>query len=232
MPVLSAVLMNRSLRISVVIPVLNEEQLIGSAIDSAWLAGADEVIVCDGGSTDNTLSAAGRRDCHIVNSATGRGYQLAAGCHVATGDLLVFLHADCQFSDQCLQQIRQLPNEPVWGCFEQRIDREGRRFRWLEKGNRWRARVRKVVYGDQAMWVTRQAYDRAGGFADVPLMEDVLLSDALRKIAAPVVLPGPLTIPSRHWHRKGVVRTTARNWLLFGMFRCGVPADRIAKLYR
>lgn len=220
------------MRITVIIPTFNEAATIGAVIESAISAGADQIIVSDSQSDDETPTIVERYDCELIQGDRGRGSQLVAGADAATGQVLVFLHADTILAEDCLAQIRELGETAIWGCFEHHIDASGRRFRWLEKGNRWRAKSRNMVYGDQAMWVTREAYQNAGGFPPVPIMEDVMMSKALKKIAAPIVLPGPVTIPDRHWRQKGVVLSTARNWLLVGLFRCGVSADRIEKIYR
>ncbi len=152
----------------------------------------------------------------------------------ARGEVLVFLHADARLSRECLNQVQTAIRQDAatWGCFRQSIDQSGRRFRWLERGNAWRARVRRIVYGDQGFWMTRQVYEDSGGFPQQSLMEDVVLSDRLRSIGPPRILPGPIHVSSRGWQRRGVVRQTLRNWILFGMFRCGVSSERIAVWYQ
>ena len=223
------------MKISIVIPTLDEHRLIAKTIESCRLAGAEEIIVCDGGSHDGTQTIANELRCKVVRAKTGRGRQLAAGAAQATGDVILFLHADTQLSVNCLKQIRQCVMESsrtcVWGCYCQKIQARNWRYRLVERGNRWRAAVRHVVYGDQAMWITRELYQKTSGFADVPLMEDVMMSDELKKISRPVILPGPITIPTRHWQRMGVCLTTLRNWYLFQRFRFGMSAEQVADRY-
>lgn len=220
------------MKISVIIPTLDERDCIRKAVASARDDNADQIVVCDGGSADGTPAIARELGCQVIQSSPGRGQQLAQGATVATGDVLVFLHADSVLTTGCLKQIRQRATDGSWGCFQHQIDASGRRFRWLEKGNSWRARFRGLVYGDQTLWVHRKIYESVGGFAGVPLMEDVRISEALRKTGAPLILPGPVRISARHWLRHGVIRTTLRNQFLMGLYRCGFSPDRISSLYR
>lgn len=220
--------------ISVIIPALNELDSIESCIASAQAAGADQIIVVDGGSEDGTRQLLDQLDGIVVDCDPGRGRQMQVGANHATGTVLLFLHADTRLSTDCLEQIRRVVRESTdaWGCFQQRIAADGRRYRWLEQGNNWRARVRKLPYGDQAIWVTRSVYQQVGGIPDEPLMEDVILVRRLRKRSTPVMLPGPVTITDRHWQRRGVVGTTVRNWCLLGLYRCGIPPGKLVRLYR
>ncbi len=219
--------------ISVIIPVLNDQTCLARAIQSARVAGASDVIVVDGNSRDQSTQIAEQAGCRLVHSDPGRGQQLDCGARAARGDALIFLHADAELSAECLQQVQTTLNQDAsqWGCFEQRIDRPERRYRWLERGNAWRASRRRLVYGDQGMWMSRQVYQASGGFPRQPLMEDVVLSDRLREFGKPVLLPGPIRVSSRGWQRRGVVRQTLRNWALFSLYRCGVSSERIASWY-
>ena len=223
------------MKFSIVIPTLNESVLIDSTIKASQAAGADEIIVCDGGSSDTTVSIAEGLGCRVIETELGRGRQLHAGAAAAKGDIFVFVHADSQLGPACLDQINaclpQLDPMAQWGCFRQQIRLAGRRYRWLESGNAWRASKRGYVYGDQALWIHRNLYEDVGGFAEVPLMEDVLISETLRKRKPPVLLPGPVSIPGRHWEKRGVIRTTIRNWSLFIRYRMGTPPAVLAKRY-
>ena len=225
---------SRALTVSVIIPVLNEVDLIESCVASAWQGGADQVIAVDGGSTDGTREILGQTNCLVVDCGRGRGRQMQIGANHAKGEILLFLHADTRLGPDCLNQVRQAAGQSrgSWGCFQQRINANGRRYRWLEQGNHWRARVRKLPFGDQAIWATRSAYQKGGGMPDEPLMEDVILSRRLGKLSPPIVLPGPVTISDRHWRRRGIVRTTVRNWCLLGLYRCGMPPEKLIRMYR
>ena len=223
------------MKFSIIIPTLNEEKLIGSSIEACLKAGGEEIIISDGGSTDRTVEIASRFNSILIDGSPGRGAQLRAAAEAASGDLFVFVHADTLIAPSCLEQIREfsdsIRHKNCWGCFRQKIRKPARRFRWLEEGNAWRAAKRGYVYGDQAMWITRDLYHQVGGFSKDPLMEDVIISERLRKISMPAVLPGPVYLTGRHWERRGVVRTTIRNWILFQKYKTGVNPKSIAQKY-
>ncbi len=222
------------MRISIIIPVVNEEAFIGHAIDSAWAAGGDEVIVVDGGSRDSTREIAGQRDCSIVRSERGRGLQQNAGAREATGEVLLFQHADSWLEANATDQIRQtLAREKhCAGAFRQRIDSPGLAFRLLEWGNASRVRWLRMPYGDQGIFIRNDVLKQLGGFPHEPLMEDVILMQRLAKLSRPVLLPGPLHLSSRRWRRHGVLRQTLRNWSLIAAYRAGVSPQRLARYYR
>tara|TARA_R110002049_G_scaffold2750_2_gene21475 strand:+ start:265475 stop:266146 length:672 start_codon:yes stop_codon:yes gene_type:complete len=219
-------------QISIVIPTLNEESNIAACIASAKASGATEVIVADGGSTDATWrTAESSGTTKLIRSLPGRGVQLNAGARFTKGEFILFLHADNRLSKDCLGQICKHP-ETTWGAFRQRIDSDRTVFRWLEAGNAARAKVKKMPFGDQGIFVRRSVFLSEGGFDEVPLMEDVILSKKLRRIAKPILLPGPLTISARRWEHNGVVRQTVRNWTIQLSHSLGVTPERLAKWYR
>jgi rSAM/selenodomain-associated transferase 2 len=219
------------LRTSIIIPTLNEAAHLGAALASAKAAGADEMIVVDGGSSDGTCELVDV--ARLLSSSPGRALQQNAGAAEATGDVLLFLHADCQLSAQSLEQLKAAVDAgALWGGFQQRIDAPSVSYRLIERGNALRVRWRGLVYGDQGLWVQRSLFERVGGFENVPLLEDLLLSRRLRRIARPHVLPGPLTISARRWQRHGVVRQTLRNWSILAAHACGASPASLARRYR
>ncbi len=226
--------MSRRPEISVIIPVLNEQPSVAAAVDAAWQAGADQVVVVDGESTDQTGEIAAQCNCLYLTSPPGRGIQQNVGAEYSAGHVLLFLHVDCRLPSQAIEQIRHCVavEQCRWGCFQQRIDANAWIYRWLESGNRERVRWRNLVYGDQGLWVTKTLLDEVSGVPRVPIMEDVILSLRLKKLAKPVLLPGPLHVSPRRWQAHGVVRQTLRNWLLYGLFRLGVPPTRLARYYQ
>jgi rSAM/selenodomain-associated transferase 2 len=220
--------------LSVIIPALNEAECIGHAVDSAWQAGAEEVLVADGGSSDATTRIAAARQAKVISAPRGRATQQNAAAQQASGDVLLFLHADNWLEGAIAAQIRRsLAKSPrVHGALRQRIDASGFVYRWLERGNAERVRWLGLPYGDQAIFVRRDAFLTAGGFPDVPLMEDVLFMQRLRRRAWPLLLPGPVHVSARRWQRHGVIRQTIRNWTLLAAFAAGVSPARLARHYR
>lgn len=225
--------------ISTIIPALNEEHHIERAVRSA--TGFDEVIVVDGGSDDTTKSIAQSAGARVIQSKRGRGFQLRAGAAEATGDYFLFLHADNWLDQKCVDQLYNLSRNTmarpsgrtaVFGCFRQRIDGVDQLFRWLEWGNTIRATRLRLPYGDQAMFIDRRSYEEVGGFDDVPLMEDVILSRKLKRLTKPILLPGPVHICGRRWRKSGVFRQTLRNWCILVAFLCGAPPERLVRWYR
>jgi len=220
--------------ISVVIPALNEQATIGDAIAS--VAGAGEVIVVDGGSGDATCEVAASAGATVIKTASpGRGLQLATGAGRCRFPILLFLHADNRLGGGVLEQIAEAFSarpDRGWGAMRQRIEPQKAVYRLLQWGNAWRVRYRGVPFGDQAMFVRRDWYDAAGGFENVPLMEDLRLAKRLRKRAWPILIDGPVWVSDRRWRRRGVVRQTMLNLSLQLAHGCGVSPGRLAKLYR
>lgn len=218
--------------VTVVIPAIDEESVITGAVRSAIEAGANEVIVVDGGSRDATPARAAESGAaKIVHSLPGRGIQLNAGGLVANGTMLLFLHADNRLVPQALAQLCR-HTEPVWGAFRQRIDSPRRAYRWIERGNALRVRLLGVPFGDQATFVRRDVFEAHGGFAEVPLMEDVELAKRLRKIAKPILLEGPVEVSPRRWQQRGVVRQTLRNWSIQAAYKSGASPETLWRWYR
>ncbi len=218
--------------ISVVIPALNEEASVGAAVRSAMRCGSTDVIVVDGGSEDRTTAVATEAGVHkLVRSLPGRGIQLNSGAQLAQRDVLLFLHADSELSPDCLEQICAA-GEFTWGAFRQRIDSSRAALRAIERGNALRIRLRGMAFGDQAIFVRGEVFRKHGGFAEIPLMEDVEFSRRFRRIAKPVLLRGPVTTSARRWEQQGVVRQTLRNWSLQLSYRLGARPEQLQRRYR
>jgi len=222
--------------ISVVIPTINEQDSIVGAVESAFGAGAVEVWVADGGSTDSTIEFACQAGALVCCGDAGRAVQQNNGAKHATKTILCFLHADNRLDSAALQQAARYFSEDEknrWSCFYQNIEATGIGYSLLQWGNAWRARWSGRVYGDQAITVTRELFEVIGGFPEVDLMEDVLLSKTLRRQGLrPCVLAGPVKISARRWIKKGIIRQTLSNWWLLLRLRLGTKPNQLAKHYR
>ncbi len=221
-----------TISISVIIPTLNEAPRIAELIAATRQVGECEIIVVDGGSTDGTLERATSADI-VLSSEPGRAKQQNAGAAASCGEVLLFLHADCQLPAGAFEAIRAALQDErtVGGCFRQWIEGEGRLYRWLERGNAWRVNWLGMAYGDQGIFIRKGVFEELGRFADVTLMEDVLLMKRLRRRGRFVLLDERLSVSARRWQRHGIVRQTLRNWLLLTFALCGVSPNRLARFY-
>ena len=224
---------NTALRVSVIIPALNESDCIADAVRRAWASGAFEVLVVDGGSCDDTAELARAGRAHVLTGPRGRALQQNLGAHAATGEALLFLHADNWLDHGAVAQIVTALDDPtaLGGAFRQQIEASGLLYRALELGNALRVRWRGSPYGDQGIFVRREVFHRLGGFPEVGLMEDVLLMKRFRRLAWPLLLAGPLHVSARRWQRHGVVRQTLRNWSLLASAALGISLDWLARFY-
>lgn len=218
-------------RITVIIPALNEAATIDAAIRSARDEAA-ELIVADGGSSDDTATIAATLGARVVRAPAGRGAQLAAGAAVATCDVLLFLHADTRLPAGWSRLVGAVLARPgVAGCaFRLSIDVPGRFLRTIERAVAWRSRVLQLPYGDQAIAVRRETYERVGGIRPLAVMEDFDFVRRLKRCGRIVLLDAAAITSGRRWRQRGAVRTTLVNQLCIAAFLLGVSPDRIAAL--
>jgi rSAM/selenodomain-associated transferase 2 len=220
-------------RIAVVIPVLDEEDRIAHAIESARAPGV-EIIVADGGSRDGTCARALAAGARVVASEPGRARQLAAGARAADADALLFLHADTRLPAGWADAVGNALADPrvAGGAFAFRFAEPGLRLRLVEWGVRLRLALARLPYGDQALFARRSALDAIGGVPQAPIMEDLDLVLRLRRRGRLALLPLPATTSARRYLERGVARTVARNTLALLGFALGLPRARIAAWYR
>jgi len=220
--------------ISIVMPVLDEAERIVSALKTLQplrAAGA-EVIVVDGGSGDDTVAFATPLADRVIGALRGRASQMNAGAAVARGEVRVFLHADTTLPVGALTLIGEaLRTGSEWGRFDVRI--EGASI-WLPLVaglmNR-RSRLTGIATGDQAMFVTRRAFEAVGGFPDIPLMEDIALSKRLLALSRPACIAARAATSGRRWERNGVWRTILRMWWLRLRYFLGADPAQLAREY-
>ena len=223
---------------SIIIPVLHEEAAIGGALGRIrGLAGGDEaeIIVVDGDPAGGTLGAISDGAVTTLLSERGRGKQLNRGAEAATGEVLLFLHADTVLPPEALGQIERLLRDGAiaGGAFDLAIDSPRPVFRLIERVASLRSRLTRIPYGDQAIFLRRDCFRTLGGFREIPLMEDVDLMRRLRKSGRRIaILTACVVTSARRWEKEGALYTTLRNWLLVSLFLLGVDAGRLARWYR
>lgn len=220
------------MQISIIIPTLNEAGRIEAALGRARALGTAEVLVADGGSTDETVSLAQSAD-RVLCTPRGRAVQQNAAAAIATGDVLLFLHADCWLAPGALEGIAAALADPacIGGCFRQTIEAPGLAYRVLEHGNALRVRALGWAYGDQGLFVRRDVFQRLGGFPELPIMDDLYFAKRLRRAGRLRLLPQRIHVSPRRWQRTGIVRQTLRNWRLIALAHCGKSLDRLAEQY-
>jgi rSAM/selenodomain-associated transferase 2 len=216
-------------RLSVIVPALDEEEPVRRAVRS--VRDEAEVIVVDGGSKDATRTAAAEEGATVLVTEPGRGRQLDAGARQASGDWLVFLHADTWLEDGWAAALRRLGPEVAGGAFRFAVDSPRAAYRLVEAGVALRCRLGRLPYGDQGLFVRREIYGMIGGFPPLPLMEDVAFVRRLAHAGRLAFLPVRARTSPRRWERQGILATTARNWWLLGLYAFGRPPDRLARLY-
>ena len=222
------------MRVSVIVPTLNEGAVIEGLLQELQPLRrlGHEVIVSDGGSDDDTCVRAGPLADRLLQGAAGRAAQMNRGAAVARGDILWFLHADTRFSDSPETSLPTFsPGRDAWGFCMVRLDAPQGWFRIIEWFMNRRSRLTRIATGDQGMFVARDLFQRLGGFAEIPLMEDVELSKRLRQLAAPQVLAGPLLTSARRWERGGILPTVLLMWRLRLAYFLGAPPQRLAEKY-
>ncbi len=219
-------------KISIIIPILNEAKVLEKTLSQLQPElGTHELIVVDGGSTDNSVRIAEKYG-KVVISERGRAKQLNAGAAVATGDILIFLHADIWLEKGALTAVATaISVGSVGGGFRQKIDGESVLYRLIEIAGNFRGRHLKVFYGDSGIFLTRMNFEKIGGFPDVPILEEMEFSKCLRRLGKTTLLTPYIHISSRRWEASGIVRTTLNNWLITLLYFLGVSPEKLARLY-
>ncbi|HSU15084.1 TIGR04283 family arsenosugar biosynthesis glycosyltransferase [Longimicrobium sp.] len=222
--------------LSIIIPTLNEAAGIAATLGALQplRARGCEVIVADGGSADDTVALARPLADRVVTSERGRARQQNAAAAAATGEVLLFLHADTRLppdaDELVIGGLRR--SGRGWGRFDVRLTGRHPMLRVIERMIGVRSRLSGIATGDQAIFVRRDWFARAGGFPDIPLMEDVALSKALKTLGPPLCLSQPVTTSSRRWEERGVMRTMVLMWRLRWAFWRGADPARLAERYR
>lgn len=217
-------------RVSIIVPALNEAAGIGAALEALapLRARGHEVIVVDGGSADGTMTLAAPLADRVLGAPCGRALQMNAGARVAAGDALVFLHADTRLPPDADRLVTQALAHSAWGRFDVAIEGRHPLLPLVAWSMNWRSRLTGIATGDQAIFVRREAFR---GFPEIPLMEDIAFSRAMKRRTRPACLRSRAVTAGRRWERQGVVRTILHMWRLRLLYALGVPPQRLARDY-
>ena len=226
--------MSDPVRVSVIIPTLNEAPRVRDLLRDL-AAGPEiglELIVADGGSADGTLDLARPLADRVLETGRGRAVQMNSGARAARGVYLWFLHADTRVSPEALAALGAACGAgTLWGRFDVRLSSRQPLLRLVERLMNLRSCLTGIATGDQGIFVTRADFEAVGGYPEIPLMEDIALSRALRRRARPLCLKTPIETSSRRWEERGVLRTILLMWRLRLAYALGVDPSRLARRY-
>jgi rSAM/selenodomain-associated transferase 2 len=220
-------------RLTIILPVLNEAAIIVAALRALAplrTRGA-EIIVADGYSRDGTAQLAEPFADRVITVRRGRGAPMNAGATLGTGDALLFLHADTALPDNADRLIDAALARRAWGRFDLRIAGRHPLLAVVARMINLRSRATGIATGDQAIFVTREAFAAVGGFPDLPLMEDIAMSRRLKRLCRPFCIATPAVTSGRRWEQNGVIRTILLMWRLRLSYYLGVEPALLAELY-
>ena len=225
-----------ALRLSIVMPVLNEAAGLGAALQALapLLARGAELIVADGGSSDQSAAVALTSGAQLVNAPRGRALQMNAGAVQARGEVLLFLHADTTLPANAVALISEAlaSGSRVWGRFDVAITGRPAMLKLIATLMNLRSRWTGIATGDQGMFMTRAAFEAVGGFPAQPLMEDIEISKRLLRLSRPACLRARVLTSGRRWEARGVWRTVLLMWRLRFAYWRGATSDHLAELYK
>ena len=226
--------MKTDLSIALVVPVFNETQLLPEKLTSLKALNADELVFVDGGSTDNTQQLLEKAGVSWLEGHRGRAAQMNAGTGQCKSDILLFVHIDTELDESNISAIRLALKQQnlVGGRFDIRLSGHRPAYRMISWFINTRSRLTKISTGDQALFVRRDVFEQMGGFADLPLMEDIEFSKRLKREGGIACLRETVTTSSRRWQQHGIVRTILLMWKLRLFYWLGTPADKLAIMYR
>lgn len=220
-------------RLTIVVPVLNEAAIIVDALEALkpLRARGAEIVVVDSGSADGTPELARRLADRVIAAAPGRGAPLNTGAATASGDALLFLHADTALPDNAERLIAAALAARPWGRFDLRIAGAHPFLAVVARMINWRSRLTGIATGDQAIFVRRDAFRSVGGYPELPLMEDIALSRRLKRLCRPYCIGTPVVTSGRRWEHHGVLRTVVLMWRLRLAYYFGAEPAGLASRY-
>ena len=225
-----------ALRYSIIIPVLNEAEIINRQVQHLQtLEGNDtyEIIIVDGAPEQDTIQALEYSNVLALASPRGRAVQMNTGAALARGDVLIFLHADTALPHNAFEKIDQaMDRQYVAGAFDLTIKSRAHALRIIEFGANLRTHMTGIPYGDQAIFMKRQYFEEIGGYKEIPLMEDIEIMQRIRRSGGKTcILSERVQTSSRRWETEGVCYCTLRNWMLAILFSLRVPPEKLSRFF-
>ena len=220
--------------ISIIIPVLNEAEIVAKTLGQLAQYPAVEVIVVDGGSTDNTVAIAQKIAKVITVVGQGRAGQMNAGADIAQSDILLFLHADTQLPSNFIELVSRTlqPPQVIAGAFELQIDGSEKSLRLVEILVKIRSHLFSLPYGDQAIFISRETFSKLGGFAKLPIMEDFEFIQRAKHHGKIAIAPRAVITSGRRWQKLGVWKTTLINQIIIIGYYWGISPVKLGQFYR
>jgi rSAM/selenodomain-associated transferase 2 len=227
-----------SIKFSIIVPAFHEGENINGLTECLNRLDYDkssEIIVVDGAQENDTLAAVHNKDVIKISSEKGRAKQMNAGAAIARGEALIFLHADTELPTHAFERIHLLleRKEFVGGAFDLGIKSDRFIFRAIEKLASWRSRLNRTPFGDQAIFIRKEYFDRIGGYKEIPLMEDMELMRRIRKSGNKIwIFHDRVMTSPRRWEKEGVIYCTLRNWTLQALYLLGISPHKLVMYYR
>jgi rSAM/selenodomain-associated transferase 2 len=224
------------LKLSIIIPVLNEQTVIVNTLQplQALRKAGHELIIVDADSTDNTPELAAPLADYVLQTKRGRARQMNAGAKLAHNEILLFLHADTHLPAQAELLIINglVTSKRQWGRFDVRLSGQALLLRLVESLMNWRSCLTGIATGDQAIFIQKSLYNKVQGFPEIPLMEDISLSKKLKCISPPLCIrKKPVITSSRRWEENGIIRTILLMWSLRLAYALGIKPEILKKYY-
>jgi rSAM/selenodomain-associated transferase 2 len=221
------------LKVSIIVPTLNEELVLEKTLTQFQQLSPHELIVSDGGSDDDTRNIASRFSHRVITGSAGRALQMNVGADEATGDILLFLHADSRIEPESYRKMQQCMQNPKWigGAFTLCIESGKWSLKLIALLANIRSKYFGLAYGDQGFFVRKEVFKDMNGFSPLPICEDLDFYHRLRKKGPVILLKEKAHTSPRRWIKEGILFTTARNTLIAVLFGLGFPPHMLTKWY-